>query len=104
MLRDGSVVSQQLEQKQRLCHSVVLFLPFFFWLSLILGRCVLMWVIKKENNLMGCFSVSTDTVVETSVTKIAYLQIFFSNIPYFLLLVNFSTGSSTSPCFTQPLL
>lgn len=29
MLRDGSVVSQQLEQKQHLCHSVVLLLPFF---------------------------------------------------------------------------
>lgn len=37
MLRDGSVVSQQLEQKQCLCHSVVLLLPFFgfvwYWLG-----------------------------------------------------------------------
>lgn len=32
---------------------------------------------------MGCFSVSTDTVVETSVTRIAYLQIFFSQYSIF---------------------
>lgn len=36
MLRDGSVVSQQLEQKQHLCHSGILLFPVFglilYWL------------------------------------------------------------------------
>lgn len=36
-----------------------------------------MLVIKEENNLMGCFSVSTDIGVETPVTRLICRFFFF---------------------------
>lgn len=68
MLRDGSVVSQQLEQKQHLCHSGTLLFPLFglilYWLSYLSIK-----VTKEEINTVSCLAVSTNVVGEASETS-----------------------------------